>query len=122
MSTTGTNTNTFRLTGKYLGILNDYIVQAKLYNVVPETKRDQVIEFITQVNDDNNIQPQVQLLCSIIEREIRHSQPMTPDQFFGTLINDIKNSDMPSVLPKLELIVEALDEENSDALAKIIGE
>lgn len=122
MSTTGTDTNTFRLTGKYLDILNDFIVQAKLHQEVPEPKRDQVIAFITQINDSENIQPQVQLLSNIIEREIRHTQPMPLNQFYVTLIDEISNNHIEQALPGLELIVEALDEENSEALSKIMGE
>ena len=121
MSNTGVNTNTFRLTGKYIDLLNDFIVQVKLHNNISEARKDQVIDFISQINNVNNFQPQFQLLSSIIEREIR-SFHIKPEIYLGELVDAIRGNNVQEAVPKLEFIIEALDEENSEALAKIKGE
>ena len=121
MSSIGLNTNTFRITSKYLDLLNDFIVRAKVNQDIGDSKKDQLIEFITKINDVNNFQPQFQLLSSIIERELRNANNR-PDVYLNTLVDEIRNSNMDNVLPKVEFLVEALDTENSEALLKIKGE
>jgi hypothetical protein len=121
MSNIGLNTNTFRITGKYLDILTDFIVKAKVNHEISDAKKDQLIEFISKIIDGENTQPQFQLLSSIIDRELRN-QHSKREVFFSGLLQEIKNSNVDEVLPKIEFIVEALDSENSDALSKIKGE
>lgn len=121
MSNVGLNTNTYRITGKYLDLLNDYIVKAKIHPV-NEQKNEQLINFLSKINDNANTQPQFQLLSSIIERELRNSNERHPETFLNVLLQQIKNNEVENILPKIEFIVEALDSENSEALAKIKGE
>ena len=121
MSNIGINTNTFRLTSKYLDILNDFIVKAKIHPEITEARQEQLIDFLSKLTDVNNAEPQFQLLSSIIERELRNSNKR-PDIFFTTLIGDIQSKNTETVVPKIELITEALDVENSEVLAKIIGD
>lgn len=121
MSNTGVNTNTFRVTGRYLDLLNDFVVKTKVDEEINAGRKEQLIEFFSKILDQNNAQPQFQLLSSIIERELR-SVKNTPLVFFTGLIEDIKNDDTQAVLPKIELVIDALDTENSDALSKIKGE
>jgi hypothetical protein len=121
MSNIGINTNTFRLTSKYLDILNDFIVKAKIHPEITEARQEQLIDFVSKLTDVNNAEPQFQMLSSIIERELRNFNKR-PDVFLNTLIQDIKNKDTETVIPKIELITEALDVENSEVLAKIIGD
>jgi hypothetical protein len=121
MSNAGLSANTFRVTGKYLDLLNDLIVKAKLHQELTEPTKDQLIEFIGRIVDHKNIQPQFQLLSSIIERELRGADKQ-PVVFFNGLLDEIKNDDVVGMLPKIEFIAGALDTENSDALSKIIGE
>mgnify|MGYP003417052946 FL=1 len=121
MSNIGINTNTFRLTSKYLDILNDFIVKAKIHPEITDARQEQLIDFVSKLTDVNNAEPQFQMLSSIIERELRNFNKK-PDVFLNTLIQDIKNKDTETVIPKIELITEALDVENSEVLAKIIGD
>lgn len=121
MSTIGLNTNTFRVTGKYLDLLNDFIVKAKIHLQFNEQKKEQIIDFITKIGDVNTTQPQYQLLSSIIERELRLHKS-EPEAFFARLKNELEQNNVKSVLPKIEFIVAALDTENSEALAKIKGD
>ena len=81
-----------------------------------------LIEFFLKIDDDANTQPQFQLLSSIIERELRNSDEKHPDTFLEVLVEQMRNNEVDNVLPKIEFIVEALDSENSEALAKIKGE
>lgn len=121
MSNIGINTNTFRITSKYLDILNDFIVKAKIHPEITDARQEQLIDFVSKLTDVNNTEPQFQMLSSIIERELRNFNKR-PDVFFSTLIEDIKNKNTETVIPKIELITEALDVENSEVLAKIIGD
>ena len=118
MSAIGLNTNTFRVTGKYLDLLNDILVKAKISHNITEGRRDQLVDFVSQVSDTNNTQPQFQLLASIIERELR-TENTRPDTFFLALLDEIHHNNIDAILPKVTLIAEALEVENSDALAKI---
>jgi hypothetical protein len=121
MSNTGINTNTFRITGKYLDLLNDFVVKTKVDEEINAGRKEQLIDFFSKLLDQNNVQPQFQLLSSIIERELRNNNSQ-PQGFFNSLIDEIKNGNTQAVLPKIELVIEALDSENSDALAKIKGQ
>lgn len=120
MSTIGLNTNTFRVTGKYLDLLNDVLVKAKINQGIADGKKDQLIEFVTKVSDTENTEPQFQLLASIIERELR-SESKKPDTFFNSLLQEIQDNDFEAFLPKISFMADALDTENSVALAKIKG-
>lgn len=121
MSNIGLNTNTFRVTGKYLDLLTDFIVRAKTNDEASTLKTDQLVEFITKVNDKENAQPQFQLLSSIIDRELRNRHSKR-DVFFSSLLEEIQSNDVENMLSKIKFIVEALATENSDALSKLRGE
>lgn len=121
MSNIGLNNNTFRVTGKFLDILNEFIVKAIVNKEINEAKKDQLLDFIIKINDVNNIDPQFQLLSSIVERELRHEK-QNPNLFLNGLVQEIKNNEIDLFLPKIRIIAEALDSENSEALLKIKGE
>lgn len=121
MSNIGVNTNTFRITSKYLDLLNDFIVKAKINSDITETNKEQLIKFLSKLSDTNNAEPQFQMLSSIVERELRNVKTK-PDVFFKNLIAEVENEDTDIIIPKIEMITEALDVENSEVLAKIIGE
>jgi hypothetical protein len=121
MSNIGINSNTFRVTGKYLDLLNDFIVKAKINPVINELKREQLLDFFSKIADTNNMQPQIQLLSSILERELRHVN-FTADTFYTTVIQDIHDNNIEDLIPKVELVAGALDVENGAALAKINGD
>ena len=121
MSTIGLNANTYRVTGKYLDLLNDFIVKAKAHPDAIATKKEQVVDFLTKINDESSIDPQFQLLSSIIDRELRcNHERINP--FMVGLIDLIMANDFTKSIPKIEFLVETLDNENSEALAKIKGE
>lgn len=121
MSSIGLNNNTFRLTGKYLDLLHDIVVKLKIDQDVDESKKDQLIDFICKLQDENNAQPQFQLLSNIIERELRPTTNQ-PNAYLSTFINEIKENDRQRFLPKIEFLTGVLETENSEALSKIIGE
>src|SRR4030095_3464751 len=118
MSTIGLNTNTFRVTGKYLNLMNDILVKAKINHSITDGRKDELIEFVSRVSDSNNIQPQFQLLASIIDRELR-AENKKPVIFYDSLLREIEQNNVDAILPKVSLIAEALEVENSDALSKI---
>lgn len=123
MSNIGLNTNTFQVTSKYLDLLNDFIVRAKVNDQMNETKKEKIVEFINKIVDANTLQPQFQLLSSIIEREFR-ARNTNPAAYLNKLKQELeqKEVDTATVIPKIQFIVKILDSENSEALAKIKGE
>lgn len=121
MSSTGLNTNTFRITGKYLALLNNFVVKAKIYHEVEEGQKEHLIDFITKLLDENNTQPQFQLLSNIVERALRLNS-IDFSQYLNSIINEIKEDRNQEFLPKIEFLVDVLDTENCEALSKIIGE
>lgn len=118
MSTIGLNTNTFRVTGKFLEWMNDILVKAKVSHTITDGRKDQLVEFVSRVSDINNTQPQFQLLASIIERELR-AENKKPDVFFAALLQELQQNNIDAILPKVSIIVDALEVENTDALSKI---
>ena len=121
MSAIGLNSNTYRVTGKYLDFLNDFLAKAKVHSGNLNTKKDQLVDFLAKLYDVNSIDPQMQLLSSIIERELRPLQErLIP--YFERLIAEVQADELDKSIPKIEFLVEALDAENSEALAKIKGE
>lgn len=86
-----------------------------------DVKKDQVIDFLTKVNDETSIDPQIQLLSSIIDRELRWNQDRI-NTFLNGLIVEIREDNFANSIPKIEFLVGALDNENSEALSKIKGE
>jgi len=121
MSSIGLNANTYRVTGKYLDFLNDFIVKAHSHPDNIDVKKEQVIDFLSKINDETSIDPQIQLLSSIIDRELRCNHDRISSFLVG-LIAQIKESDFENSIPKIEFLIGALDSENSEALAKIKGE
>ena len=122
MSKIGLNTNIYQVTGKYLGLINDFIVTAKVTpDKIDENKRKDIIELFTKINDVNNRDPQIQLISIIIQRELR-SQAKKSKFFFKEIIDDLENTLSKKSIDNLESIADALDVENSGAFAKIKGE
>lgn len=122
MSKIGLNTNIYQVTGKYLGLINDFIVTAKVTpDKIDEKKRKDIIELFTKINDVNNRDPQIQLISIIIQRELR-SQAKKSKFFFKEIIDDLANTPSKKSIDNLESIADALDVENSGAFAKIKGE
>jgi hypothetical protein len=121
MSSVGLNANTFRITGKYLDLLNDFVVKAKVNLEIEEGQKEQLIDFFTKLKDENNTQPQFQLLSNIVERELR-SISKDIGEYLESVIEDIRENNTNVFLPKVEFLADILDIENSEALLKIIGE
>lgn len=121
MSSIGLNTNTFRITGKYLDMLTEFVVKAKVHQQIDEAQKENLIEFISKLQDENNTQPQFQLLSNIIERELR-SNTKNYRGYLESLIDEIRQNKMDAFLPKIEFLADVLDTENSEALLKIMGE
>lgn len=121
MSSIGLNTNTFRVTGKYLELLSDFVVKMNVNHEVDEGQKEHLIDFINKLKDENNTQPQFQLLSNIVERELR----LSARDFIGYLdsvTQEIKANNTQEYLPKIEFLADVLEMENSEALLKIMGE
>jgi hypothetical protein len=123
MSNIGLNTNTFRITGKYLDWLTEFIVKAKVHLQIENSQKEKFVEFLNNISDVNNTEPQFHLLSSIIERELR-AKDKNPEIYLTKLKTQLEEEmvDMSEVIPKIQFIVKILDNENSEALAKIKGE
>jgi hypothetical protein len=122
MSKVGLNTNIYQITGKYLGLINDFIVAAKVSpNKIDDKKRKDIIELFSNLNDSANKDPQIQLLSIIIQRDLRrHSK--ASKSFIKKIIDDLEKMPSKESIEKLEYIASTLDVENSGAFSKIKGE
>ena len=122
MSKIGLNNNIYQITGKYLGLINEFIVSAKVHpNDINEEQRQDLIDLFSKMNDSNNSDPQIQLLSVIIERDLRNRKKQHK-VFWKGVFEGLNNNPSSDSIEKLEYIVNALDFENSGALAKIKGE
>jgi hypothetical protein len=121
MSSIGLNTNTFRITGKYLDLLNDFVVKAKVHQEIEDGQKEYLIDFVTKLKDENNTQPQFQLLSNIVERELRFASK-NMGTYLELVIQELKDNNMQEFLPKIEFLADIFDTENSEALLKIMGE
>ena len=122
MSKIGLNNNIYQITGKYLGLINEFIVSAKVHpNDINEEQRQDLIDLFSKMNDSNNSDPQIQLLSVIIERDLRNRKKQQK-VFWNGVFEGLNNNPSTDSIEKLEYIVNALDFENSGALAKIKGE
>lgn len=122
MSNIGLNANIYHVTGKYLNLLNDFIVQLKSHpNSIDQIKKNELVSFFSKIKNTETLEPQFQLLTSIIERELRE-KGKPPITFISNIIKEVEKNDAENFLPKLEFIVDVLDSEHFEALAKIKGE
>ncbi|SFE53009.1 hypothetical protein [Spirosoma endophyticum] len=121
MSSIGLNTNTFRITGKYLDLLNDFVVKARINQEIEEGQKDLLVGFINQLKDENNHQPQFLVLSNIIERELRSTNE-NYRHYLESIMTEIEENNINAFLPKIEFLTDILDMENSEALLKIMGE
>lgn len=123
MSKIGVNTNIFQVTGKYMSLINEYIVSRRSQAMpVDARKQAEVVSLFKRISDDQNIEPPIQMLSAIIERDLR-SQRRQPKQFLRKLVDNLSKGDgSEETLHELEVVVQALDTKHSEALAKIKGE
>lgn len=123
MSKIGVNSNVFQVTGKYMNLINEYIVSRRNQGVPVDTrKQEEVVALFNKIADDQNTEPPIQLLSVIIERDLRQ-QHRQPKQFLRRLVTNLSTgSNADETLHELEVVVNALDTKHSEALAKIKGE
>ncbi len=123
MSKIGVNTNIFQVTGKYMSLINEYIVSRRSQAAPVDTrKQEDIVSLFNRIADDQNMEPPIQLLSVIIERDLRE-QRKQPKQFFRNLVTNLTTGDnADETLHELEVVVNALDTKHSEALAKIKGE
>lgn len=123
MSRIGVNTNIFQVTGKYMSLINEYIVNRRSQTTsVDSRKQAEVVSLFNRIADDQNIEPPIQLLSAIIERDLR-AQRKQPKQFLSKLVDNLSKGDgSEETLHELEVVVNALDTKRTEALAKIKGE
>lgn len=125
MSKIGLNSNIYHVTGKYLDKLNSFVIEAKIHpQKIDFKKRKGVIDLFSKINDYDNIEPQIQLLSAIIEKDLWQKKKQVLGTFISEILMELDNNPVPSekIIDKLEVIINALDIEHTGALAKIKGE
>ncbi|AEI52167.1 hypothetical protein [Runella slithyformis] len=124
MSKIGLNANIYQLTGKYLNLINDLIVEIKTTpNTIDQKKKEELIAFFSKVIDDDTMDPQIQLMTIIIEREFwKKGKLANMTVFIRSLINGLNEKNVTiETAQKLETIVEAFDTEHTVAFDRIKG-
>jgi hypothetical protein len=121
MSNIGLNANIYHITGKYLNLLNTFVAKSKIHQSESENPGiKDVITFFTKLQTEDIIDPQIQLLSSIVEGELRQHKQI-PQTFFSDLLHNLADNNFKDSLPKIELVIGALDNEHFEALSKIKG-
>lgn len=118
MSTAEGNSSLHYSTGKYLGLINDYLVSIKENSAFEPQKLKEIEDLFTKLKDEDSIDPQIQLLSIVIERELRKNN-LTSGNFFNTILKAFKEQVTSVLLKELRYVVIALDAEYSRSLSKI---
>lgn len=118
MTTIEGNSSLHYSTGKYLGLINDYLVSIKENSIFEPQKLKEIEDLFTKLKDEESIDPQIQLLSIVIEKELRKNN-LTSTNFFNTLLNALKDKVASVLVRDLRYVVIALDNEYSRSLSKI---
>jgi hypothetical protein len=119
MSDSGLNANIYYLTSKYLGLINDFIIdlQENSDNLSNE-KKAEIESLITKLQDEDIIDTRIQTLSIIIESQLR-KRNLRASKYYQSLSEDLNNQKYESLAKNLNHVVDALDHEYSDALDKM---
>ncbi len=121
MSNVGLHSNMYRLTGKYLRILNDFIAKSNtLHSSNLISGKEDVLDFFLKLRSEDNIDPNFQILSSIVERKLR-AKNHKPSVFFSLVIDNLSNDNFKAAYGNLGLIIEALDNEHFSSLSVLKG-
>ncbi len=121
MSNTGMNLNVYDTTGHYLTLLNDFSIAIKeAPEKITEASYQQIIDLFSVLENEENIDPQAQMLSVVIEQELR-KQDLPSDTFFKSLSRDLKSKSYNKIIDQLNCVIEALDTEFSMVLSKMNG-
>lgn len=119
MTDIGLNTNIYYLTSKYLEIINDFLVSIKDGSTnISMDKINEIKDLFEKLNDEETIDPKIQTLSIIIESELRKLN-FSKAKFFDEVTTNLTNQKYSHLSKNLTHVVNALDNEYSDALAKM---
>lgn len=118
MSSIEGNSSLHYATGKYLGLINDYLVAIKENSEFEQKKLKEIEDLFVKLKDDENIDPQIQLLSIVIEQELRKNN-LPSSNFFNTILKALREKINSVLLKELRHVVVALDSEYSRSLSKI---
>lgn len=115
------NLNVYDTTGHYLTLLNDFSIAIKeAPEKITEASYQQIIDLFSVLENEENIDPQAQMLSVVIEQELR-KQDLPSDTFFKSLSRDLKSKSYNKIIDQLNCVIEALDTEFSMVLSKMNG-
>lgn len=119
MSDSGLNANIYYLTSKYLGLINDFVIAIQENSeVLPTEKRQEIETLIASLQDEDIIDTRIQTLSIIIESELRKRR-LSPPKFYQALSEDLNKEKYEALAKNLNHVIDALDNEYTDALAKM---
>ena len=118
MSNIEGNSSLHYTTGRYLGLINDYLVSIKENSKFEQQKLKEIEELFLKLKDDNSVDPQIQLLGIVIEHELRKNN-LASVNFFNTILKALKERLTPVLIKELKHVIVALDGEYSRSLSKI---
>jgi len=122
MSNLGLNSNIYFMTGKYLDLINSFILNIKSQpDSINNTAKLELVNFLKKLSSSESVDPQIQILYTMIERDLRMMKKKAR-LYIGDLINDLESNSLDKASNKLEELANTLDKEHFEALAKIKGE
>jgi hypothetical protein len=121
MSSLGLNASIYRVTKKYSDLLDHFVIDARTHHASVDPKReDETLLFFTQLIQEDNIDPQIQMIGAILEKDFRvKNRNFT--KTISHVLDSLNKKDVDAVLNELEIIASALGEESSIVLSRMQG-
>lgn len=121
MSSQGLNASIYRVTKKYAELLDTYLVEKKTKLADPALEK-KIVEFLDQLTREDLVDPQIQLIGAILERDYRERKSDSR-RLIRTALQGLQGGTInESVIRELERIASALSSESSMVLSRIQGQ
>jgi len=122
MSELGLNSSIYRVTRKYVDLLNCYLVEIRSDpNSVNKDIEEKVVDLFRNLAQEDSTDPQIQMLAVIIERDFRLRGKNARRLLGEVLISLAKNDLGRSTVAELEMVTAALSDECSVSLSRMQG-
>lgn len=123
MSDVGLNSNIYRIAGKYLSQLNNFLVEINFNpNQISEEHVSSIQSFLEKLADDESRDFQTQMVYIIINKYLKNKGKSTEKTLTNLLTHfEAKTYLQSEVIEELEMLSAALDEECDYAFSRIRG-
>lgn len=118
MSNIALNSSIYQLAKKYIQEINYYLIQEKHFDS-PEIE-NKIKNFLVSLVDEENLDPHLQLLTTVIDRSLRDRSRKKKD-IVNSVLKGFEVKDFDLIKNNLSLITEILESEAIFALNRSLG-